>query len=79
MERREKEPVHRVRITEGKPFTEDLKTTYHAVDEKKVQETLEKALYLSIFEVTTRCTMLIRNWRKVDVELSIMYPERLPE
>ena len=42
-------------------------------------QALLKALYLSTFEITKKWTMPIRNWGKVRGELSIMYPERLPE
>ena len=40
---------------------------------------LLKALYLSTFEATKKWTMTIRNWGQVYGELSIMYPDRLPE
>ena len=42
-------------------------------------QALLKALYLSTFEITKKWTMPIRNWGKVRGELSIMYPEQLPE
>lgn len=40
---------------------------------------LFKALYLSTFEATKKWTMTIQNWGQVYGELSIMYPDRLPE
>ena len=42
-------------------------------------QALLKALYLSTFEISKKWTMPIRNWGKVRGELSIMYPERMPE
>ena len=42
-------------------------------------QALLKSLYLATFEATRKWTMPIRNWGKVRGELSIMYPERLPE
>ncbi len=42
-------------------------------------QALLKALYLSSFEICKKWTMPIRNWGRVRGELSIMYPERMPE
>ena len=42
-------------------------------------QALLKSLYLATFEATRKWTMPIRNWGKVRGELSVMYPERLPE
>ena len=42
-------------------------------------QALLKALYLATFEISKKWTMPIRNWGKVRGELSIMYPDRLPE
>ena len=42
-------------------------------------QALLKALYLSTFEISKKWTMPIRNWGKVRGELSILYPERMPE
>jgi len=38
-----------------------------------------RQLYLATFEATKKWTMPLKNWSKVYGELSIMYPERLPE
>ena len=40
---------------------------------------LLKALCLSTFEATKKCSMPVRNWGQVYVELSIMYKGRLLE
>lgn len=42
-------------------------------------QALLKALYLATFEATKKWTMPIRNWGKVRGELTIMYPDRMPE
>ena len=42
-------------------------------------QSLLKALYLATFEISKKWTMPIRNWGKVRGELSVMYPNRLPE
>ena len=42
-------------------------------------QALLKALYLATFEISKKWTMPIRNWGKVRGELSIMYPDCLPE
>lgn len=42
-------------------------------------QALLKALYLATFEATRKWTMPLRNWGKVRGELSIMYPDCLPE
>ncbi|NLX81877.1 MAG: transposase, partial [Proteiniphilum sp.] len=42
-------------------------------------QSLLKALYLATFEIYKKWTMPIRNWGKVRGELSVMYPNRLPE
>jgi transposase-like protein len=40
---------------------------------------LLKSLYLATIEVTKKWTVPIRNWGKIRGELSIMYPDRLPD
>lgn len=42
-------------------------------------QALLKALYLATFEATKKWTMPIRNWGKVRGELTIMYPDRIPD
>ncbi len=42
-------------------------------------QALLKALYLATFEATKKWTSPIRNWGKVRGELSIMYPDRMPD
>ena len=42
-------------------------------------QALLKALYLATFEATKKWTMPIRNWGKVRGELTIMYPDRMPD
>lgn len=42
-------------------------------------QALLKALYLATFEATKKWTVPIRNWGKVLGELSIMYPDRMPD
>lgn len=70
--------VHQVRNTlkyvpdkDRKAFATDLKTIYHAADEKKALDALKR--------VTEKWTMALRNWGQVYGELSIMYADRLPE
>ncbi len=42
-------------------------------------QALLKALYLATFEIVKKWTVPIRNWGKIRGELTIMYPERMPE
>lgn len=62
---------------------ECLNATYRRLNRQRSvfpsDTALLKALYLSTFEATKKWTMTIRNWGQVYGELSIMYPERLPE
>ena len=70
--------VHMVRNTlkyvankDMKAFAKDLKTIYTSPDEKNALKQLET--------VTEKWTMPIRNWGKVRGELTIMYPDRMPD
>ena len=54
-----------------KTFAKDLKTIYTSPDEKNALKQLET--------VTEKWTMPIRNWGKVRGELTIMYPDRMPD
>ena len=70
--------VHQVRNTlkyvpdkDRKAFATDLKTIYHAADEKKALAALDR--------VTEKWTTTTRNWAQVYGELSIMYEGRLLE
>lgn len=62
---------------------ESLNATYRKLNRQRSvfpsDTALLKALYLSTFEATKKWTMTIRNWGQVYGELSIMYPDRLPE
>lgn len=62
---------------------ESLNATYRKLNRQRSvfpsDTALLKALYLSTFEATKRWTMTIRNWAQVYGELSIMYPDRLPD
>ena len=62
---------------------ESLNATYRKLNRQRSvfpsDTALLKVLYLSTFEATKKWTMTIRNWGQVYGELSIMYPDRLPE
>lgn len=62
---------------------ESLNSTYRKLNRQRSvfpsDQALLKALYLATFEATKRWTMPIRNWGKVYGELSIIYPDRMPE
>lgn len=62
---------------------ESLNATYRKLNRQRSvfpsDTALLKALYLSTFEATKKWIMTIRNWGQVYGELSIMYPDRLPE
>lgn len=62
---------------------ESLNSTYRKLNRQRSvfpsDQALLKALYLATFEATKKWTMPIRNWGKVYGELSIMYPDRIPE
>jgi putative transposase len=62
---------------------ESLNSTYRKLNHQRSvfpsDQALLKALYLATFEATKKWTMPIRNWGKVYGELSIMYPDRIPE
>ena len=62
---------------------ESLNASYRRLNRQRSvftsSQALLKALYLSTFEATKKWTMPIRNWGKVRGELTIMYPDRMPE
>ena len=62
---------------------ESLNSSYRRLNRQRSvfpsSQALLKALYLSTFEVTKKWTMPLRNWGKVRGELSIMFPDRLPD
>ena len=62
---------------------ESLNATYRKLNHQRSVfpsgQALLKALYLATFEATKKWTMPIRNWGKVYGEMSIMYPDRMPE
>lgn len=62
---------------------ESLNASYRRLNRQRSvftsSQALLKALYLATFEVTKKWTMPIRNWGKVRGELTIMYPDRMPE
>ena len=62
---------------------ESLNATYRKLNHQRSvfpsDKALLKALYLATFEATKKWSMPIRNWGRVRGELSIMYPERMPE
>lgn len=79
MARREKKPVHKVVMTEGKRnIIQQLLQEYDIETAEDIQDTaLLKALYLATFEATKKWTMPLRNWGQVYGELSIMYEGRI--
>ena len=62
---------------------ESLNSTYRRLNSQRSvfpsDTALLKALYLSTFEATKKWTMPLRNWGRVDGELSVMYSDRIPE
>lgn len=62
---------------------ESLNSSYRRLNRQRSvftsSQALLKALYLTTFEATKKWTMPIRNWGKVRGELTIMYPDRMPE
>jgi len=62
---------------------ESLNASYRRLNRQRSvftsSQALLKALYLATFEATKKWTMPIRNWGKVRGELTIMYPDRMPE
>lgn len=62
---------------------ESLNSTYRKLNRQRSvfpsDQALLKALYLATFEATKKWSMPIRNWGRVYGELSIMYPDRIPE
>ena len=62
---------------------ESLNASYRRLNRQRSvftsSQALLKALYLATFEVTKKWTIPIRNWGKVRGELTIMYPDRMPD
>ena len=62
---------------------ESLNASYRRLNRQRSvftsSQALLKALYLATFEETKKWTMPIRNWGKVRGELTIMYPDRMPD
>ena len=62
---------------------ESLNASYRRLNRQRSvftsSQALLKALYLAAFEATKKWTMPIRNWGKVRGELTIMYPDRMPD
>ena len=62
---------------------ESLNLSYRRLNRQRSvfpsSQSLLKALYLATFEATKKWTMPLRNWGKVRGELSIMFPDRLPD
>ena len=62
---------------------ESLNASYRRLNRQRSvftsSQALLKALYLATFEATKKWTMPIRNWGKVRGELTIMYPDRMPD
>ena len=62
---------------------ESLNASYRRLNRQRSvftsPQALLKALYLATFEATKKWTMPIRNWGKVRGELTIMYPDRMPD
>ena len=64
-------------------ITESLNASYRRLNRQlsvfPSAQALLKVLYLATFEATKKWTMPIRNWGKIRGELTIMYPNRLPD
>lgn len=62
---------------------ESLNSSYRRLNRQRSvftsSQALLKALYLATFEATKKWSMPIKNWGKVRGELTIMYPDRMPE
>jgi len=62
---------------------ESLNASYRRLNRQRSvftsSQALLKALYLATFEATKKWTMPIRNWGKVRGEITIMYPDRMPD
>ncbi len=62
---------------------ESLNSSYRQLNRQRSvfpsSQSLLKELYLATFEATKKWTMPLRNWGKVRGELSIMFPDRLPD
>ena len=62
---------------------ESLNASYSRLNRQRSvftsSQALLKTLYLATFEATKKWTMPIRNWGKVRGELTIMYPDRMPD
>ena len=62
---------------------ESLNASYRRLNRQRSvftsAQALLKTLYLATFEATKKWTMPIRNWGKVRGELTIMYPDRMPD
>lgn len=62
---------------------ESLNSSYRRLNRQRnvftSSQALLKALYLATYEATKKWTMPIRNWGKVRGELTIMYPDRMPD
>ena len=62
---------------------ESLNASYRRLNRQRSvftsSQALLKALYLATFEATKKWTMPIRKWGKVRGELTIMYPDRMPD
>ena len=88
---REKKPVHKVQMTEGKRnIIQMLLQEYDIESAQDIQDALKDLLggtikemmeaeWMLTFEATKKWTMPLRNWGQVYGELSIMYEGRLPE
>ena len=62
---------------------ESLNASYRRLNRQRSgftsAQALLKTLYLATFEATKKWTMPIRKWGKVRGELTIMYPDRMPD
>ena len=62
---------------------ESLNSSYRRLNRQRnvftSSQALLKALYLATYEATKKWTLPIRNWGKVRGELTIMYPDRMPD
>ena len=62
---------------------ESLNASYRRLNRQRSvftsSQALLKTLYLATFEATKKWTMPIRKWGKVRGELTIMYPDRMPD
>lgn len=62
---------------------ESLNSSYRRLNRQRSvfpsSQALLKALYLATFEIVKKWTVPIRNWGKIRGELTVMYPDRMPE